>query len=274
MASKKRKAQKKKPAEEEEASEKEEIQQDQDEELLKEAPVVAPQIPQSPLESLTYPFRVIVSPLKAFQRIAAYPDLKGFVVVVGLFLLVSVAAQYTLASKLVLTINTQPVNLVATAYLQDTLTSGTFYSLLPFILGWLIFAGLLLVITNITGTKGGRLRQFLVIAAYAFTVFVIRAAATAVLISTLPQVNLTLSAPPVTEAEWTQYYNEINAVWSSLLATQVLPIFNYIIDAWLAILAAVGVRAFHGVSWSRAATIAATSYLIYLTVRLFLGLVI
>ena len=228
LTSKKRKAQKKKPEEEEKPSEKE------------EAPViVAPQIPQNLLESLTYPFRVLVSPLKAFQRIAAYPDIKGFVVVIGLFLLVSVGAQYTLASKLVLTINAQPVNLAASTYLQDTLTSGTFYSLLPFILGWLIFAALLLVITNITGTKGGRLRQFLVIAGYAFTVFVIRTAVTAVLISTLPQVNLSLSAPPATEAEWTDYYNQINAVWSSLLATQALPIFNYIIDAWLAILTAV-----------------------------------
>jgi len=273
LTSKKRKAQKKKPVEEEKASEKEEAPQDQ--EPLKEAPVpVVPQIPQNPLESLTYPFRVIVSPLKTFQRIAAYPDIKGFVVVIGLFLLVSVGAQYTLASKLVLTINAQPVNLVTTTYLQDTLISGTFYSLLPFILGWLIFAGLLLVITNITGTKGGRLRQFLVIAGYAFTVFVIRTAITAVLISTLPQVNLSLPAPPVTEAEWTDYYNQINAVWSSLLATQALPIFNYIIDAWLAILTAVGVRVFQGVSWSRAATISATSYLIYLTIRLFLGLVL
>ena len=141
-----------------------------------------------------------------------------------------------------------------------------------FFFNWLLFAGALLVITTVMGAKGGSWRPFFVLVGYAFTVFVVRAAVTAVLISTLPQVNLNLSSwPPTTDAEKTDYSNQISTVWGPLAASQALQYLNFAIDAWLAFLGAIAVHACREVTWSRAATISATAYLVYFTLRLFLG---
>jgi len=54
------------------------------------------------LKALVYPFEVIVSPLKAFKKIAQNPDIKGLVVIVGLIMLSTAGAQYASASKIFL----------------------------------------------------------------------------------------------------------------------------------------------------------------------------
>jgi hypothetical protein len=107
---------------------------------------------------------------------------------------------------------------------------------------------------------------------YALTVFILRTVVSAVLVSTLPQINFNLSVwPPSTEAEITEVNNQVNTVWGPTLAYQAGSYVNLAFDAWLVILGAIAVHAYRAVTWSRAATIAVTAYLIYFTLRLFLG---
>lgn len=267
MTSKKEKPQKKKPREEEKVTEKEEP--------LKEAPPPEAPIvvePQPPFASLTYPFKVLVSPLKAFEKISVHPDMKGLLVIIGLLALASAAVQFAVGSKIVLNINAQPTILLATSFFQNILVSGITESIFVFFLSWLLFAGPLLLISTIMGAKGGSWRSFFIIVGYAFTIFVLRTAVSAVLVSTLPQINFNISTwPPATQAEITDANNQINTVWGSVLAFQIGTYVNLAFDAWLVFLGAIAVHAYRAVPWTRAATISVTAYLIYFTLRLLIG---
>jgi hypothetical protein len=93
-----------------------------------------------------------------------------------------------------------------------------------------------------------------------------------VLISTLPQINFNFSTwPPASEADVTLAQEEISNIWGSTLVFQAGAYVNLIIDAWLVMLGAIAVRAYREVAWSKAATIAVTAYLVYFTLRLFMG---
>jgi len=274
LADKKERTQKKKPKEGKKVAEKEEAPQ----EPLKEAPPqkapvpVEPQTPQTPFESLAYPFKVIVSPMKAFQRIAAYPDIKGFMIIIASLILAAAALQFSVGSKIILDINTQLTALVTTDFFQNFFIQGIIESIFVFFLSWLLFGGALLLISTIMGIKGGSWRQFFIIVGYALTVVILRTAVSAILVSTLPQINFGLSAwPPATEEERTTANNLINANWGPLAAFQAGSYVNLVFDAWLVILAATALRAYRAIPWSRAATISVTAYLIYFTLRLFIG---
>jgi hypothetical protein len=271
MANKKERTQKKKTREGKKITKKEEPLK---EEQPQEAPVaVEPQTPQTPFESLIYPFKVIISPMKAFQRISAYPDIKGFIVIIALLILASAAVQVSVASKLFLNINNQPTSLLSTTYLTDILLNGVIESIILFVFDWIIFASALLLIATLLGPKGSGWRPFFIIIGYAFTVLIVRTAATAALYSTLPSINVNFSVwPPQTDAEKADYLNQANAIWGPLLVAQIILFLDLAIDAWLAILGAIGVHVYRAVTWSRAAIISVTAYLIYLTLRIFLGL--
>lgn len=271
MAGKKKRTQKRKPEEEEKTTEKEDLPQEQ--EPLNETPLPpeAPVIfePQPPLESLTYPFKVVVSPLRALKKISVHPDMKGLVVVIGLLALASVAVQFAVGSKILL----NGTSLLATSFFQNILVSGIVESVFVFLLTWMLFAGALLLITFVMGGKGGGgWRPLFVIVGYALTVFILRTVVSAVLISTLPQINFSFSTwPPATEAEITAANDQISAVWGSVPAFQAGFYVNLAFDAWLALLGIIGVHVYRAVAWSRAATISITAYLIYFTLRLFIG---
>jgi hypothetical protein len=68
------------------------------------------EIRRYPLSSLVYPFKVIVSPLKAFKEIAQNPKFEGFLLIIVLFIAASIGMQYAYASKiLVSTSDLQPI---------------------------------------------------------------------------------------------------------------------------------------------------------------------
>jgi len=274
LTSKKERTQKKKPKEEKEVAEKEEAPQEPPKEAppQKEPVAVEPQAPQTSFESLTYPFKVIISPLKAFQRISAYPDVKGFIVIIALLILASAALQFSVSTKIILNINSQLTGLVATDIFANFLIQGVIGSIFIFFISWLLFGGALLLIATIMGARGGSWRQFFVIVGYALTVFILRTVASAVLVSTLPQINFGLSSwPPATTDDTTNANNLISANWGPLVAYQAGTYVSLVFDAWLVILGATALRAYRAIPWSRAATIAVTAYLIYFTLRLFIG---
>lgn len=71
------------------------------------------------LKTLVYPFKVIVSPFKAFKEIAEKPDFKGFVLIVGLVLLTTVGAYYAQSSRVFLSLSeTQPISPKLHTYLD------------------------------------------------------------------------------------------------------------------------------------------------------------
>lgn len=230
--------------------------------------VPPPQSPQTRFEAFGYPLRVLVSPLKAFQRIAAYPDLRGLLLVIVLLIAAAAGLQFTVSSKIQL----MGTSLVDTSFFESVLVSGVVQSFSIFIISWLIFAAALLLLSSLLGAKGGSWSQLFIIIGYALSVFVLRTVVSALLILTLPPINFNLSAwPPTTETDITNVNNQIAADWGPLPGFQVGGYINLIFDAWLVILGAVAMRAYKGVTWSRAAIIAVTAYLIYFTLRLFIG---
>lgn len=224
------------------------------------------------LKSLVYPFEVIVSPFKAFQKIAQNPDVRGFVLIVGLILLATAGVQFPSASKIVLTIDTTPTSLLATNLFSGFLFSAMIETVFVFLLNWLIYAGALLVIARMLGEKRSPWRPFFILVGYAFSVFIIRVAVTAAMISTLPQIDFQLASwPPATQADATLASDKINAIWGPTLVFQVGLYFNLLIDAWLVMLGAIAVHASGEISWSKAAMISVTAYFMYFIARLFLG---
>jgi len=238
-----------------------------------EKPAIIERPPQSHLKALVYPFNVLVSPLKTFKQMVQYPDIMGLALIIGLLLLSSAVVQYAAASKIILNINAQPVSLLESSYFQSLLITGMIESVFLFVLNWAIFAGALLLITTLMGAKGGSWRLSFILVGYAFTVFVVRTVITAALVSTLPQLNLSnlSSWPPSTETEQTYYFNQVNSVWGPSVASQALQVVNFAVDVWLVILGTIAVRVYREISWSKAAIIAVTAYLMFFTLRLFLG---
>lgn len=262
LTKKKEKPQKEQPPQKEEQPQVEEPQEKLE---IKE--------PQPLLKSLIYPFEVLFSPLKAFKKIVQHPDIKGLATVVGLVLLASAGVQFFMASKIALTVDSQLTSLLATNSFSNFLFSGMLQSVFVFAFNWLIFAGALLLISSVLGAKGGGWRPFFILVGYAFSVFIVRTAITAALVSTLPQLNFSFSVwPPASEADVTLAQDQINTAWGPTFAFQAGAYVNLAFDAWLVILVAIAVHAYREVTWSKAATISVTAYLIYFTLKLFLGL--
>lgn len=224
------------------------------------------------LKSLVYPFKVIVFPFKTFKEIAQNPDIKGVILLAGIVLLATASVQFASASKIFLTLYTPPSGLLATNLFSGYLLSAMVESLFAFILNWLIYAGALLLIGRLLGEKGSPWRPFLILVGYAFSVVIIRVAVSAILISTLPQIDFQLNTwPPVTEKDAVHASDQINAIWGPTLAFQAGVYFNLLIDAWLVMLGAIAVHAYRQISWSKAATISLTAYFIYFILRFFVG---
>jgi len=225
------------------------------------------------LKALVYPFKVIVSPFKAFKEIAQNPDIKGFALIIGLILLATLGVQFSWASKIILTIGTQPTSLFATTLFPGFLLSAMIETIFVFLLNWLVFSGALFLITMVLSQGGSPWRRFLILIGYAFSVFIIRVAASAVLISTLPEIDFRPLAtwPPITEDEATLVRDRINAAWGDSMVFQVGMYFNLAIDAWLVMLGAIAVHASREITWSKAVTVSVIAYFIYFTLRLFIG---
>jgi len=226
---------------------------------------------QQTLTALSYPFRVIYSPFKAFKEIAQNPSIKGLFVLLALILAASVGTVYLYASKIFLTINDLPMSLLASNTFGDFMLSYSVEIITGFIAGWFVYASILFVLIGALKEKRGPLRPFYTLVGYTFSVLIVRMAISAILVSTLPDLPLSISAwPPATEEDLLIYRDQINALWAPTLASQAASWLPWIVYGWLVMLTAIAVRGSPETTWGKAIMISVTAFLALLILSAFL----
>lgn len=185
--------------------------------------------------------------------------------------------------------------IVNTSFFGDQLLFYEMFDILAFCFSWVIYAGALFLIANVFGVerkeekseKEGKEKSdeeeseeenkklskgrrpwlpFFILVGYVFSVFIVRAAVSAVLISTLPEINFQLA----TQSELT-LSERINAIWGSTLVNKVGTYFNFLAEIWFTMLGAIAVHASRKIPWTKAIMISIIAYFIYFTVRMFIG---
>jgi len=188
------------------------------------------------------------------------------------------------------TVNLTYSALVNTSFFGDQLLFYEMFDVLSFFFSWLVYAVALFLIANVFGEqrkeeksekestkeseeeseKRSKRRRpwlpFFILVGYVFSVFIVRSAVSAVLISTLPKINFQLA----TQSEVT-LSDRINAIWSPTLANKVGTYFNFFVEAWFTMLGAIAVHASRKMPWAKAIMISIIAYFIYFTVRMFIG---
>jgi len=162
--------------------------------------------------------------------------------------------------------------LLSTKFFGDYLPASAIEAAFAFFLSWVIYAGALFLTARMFGEKENPLRPFLILVGYVFSVILIRTAVSAVLISTLPQINFQTDTWPPANAETTLANAKIDATWGPTLAFQVGTYFNLLVEIWFAMLGAIAVHASSKISWAKAAIFSVVAYFIHFILRLFLGL--
>ncbi len=206
------------------------------------------------LKSLIHPFRVVVSPFKAFRDITQNPSLLGFLLIVGLNSLAAASGEFIRASKIILVdAENQSASLLNSMFFNQSLILVLVQSALGFLLIWMIYAGVLFFVKRIFSVKSVSLRSFFIIVGYAFIALVMYSAVAALLISTLPQIQFQMSAwtseTPDDVANVNTHFQE---VWGPTLASQVVGYLGLAFQVWLVILGSIAVHTSSEIKWGNA----------------------
>jgi len=222
------------------------------------------------MEFLASPLKVIISPFKAFRDIAQNPDVKGVLLVMGILLLATAGVYYIYGSKFVWTVDSQTTTLLASNAFGTILISGLSATVFAFFTTWLIFGGALLIVARAFGQKEGSWRTFFILVGYVLSVLIIRMAAEAFLISTLPTISMSFPWPPTTQAQSDQLTELVNNMWSSALASQLGTFIFLGIEIWMVALGAIAVRAMQPIGWGKAIIISVMAYLFLFMLRFYI----
>jgi len=161
--------------------------------------------------------------------------------------------------------------LLNTNLVSGYLLLGAIQATLAFFFSWLIYAGALFLISKIFDGERIHWRPFFTIIGYVFSVVIVRAVVSAVLILTLPEINFQMVSWPPTQAEATLANEKINAIWGPTLVFYVGTYLNLFVEIWFAMLGAIAVHASHKITWKKATMFSVLAYLLYFTARLFIG---
>jgi len=133
----------------------------------------------------------------------------------------------------------------------------------PFFMNWFLWTGILLMIAKVFREEVGRWTVFFVIIGHAFIATVVHTIASAVLLSTLPALNLPLKAD--------DFNVLINEMWYPYLAYQVWLYLPLVGEAWIAVLCAIAIRLLRVITWRKAASISVVAFIIRFILRFFFG---
>jgi len=160
---------------------------------------------------------------------------------------------------------------VSAYFFGDYLLFSVMQTALTLFLSWIIYASALLLVSRVFDGQGKPWRPFFIIVGYAFSFVIVRAAVSAVLISTLPQVNFQVAIWPPSQAEATLASEKMNATWGDTMAFQTGTYFNLLVEIWFTMLGAVAVHASRKITWGRAAMFSVIAYFLYFFLKLFMG---
>jgi len=202
-------------------------------------------------------FRVVYSPLKAFEEIAKAPNVKGPLLILLITLLASVTVQYISSTKTFLqTESGEYVPLATTEIFTGQLMSTIIDAIFSFSINWLIYGLMFMVVLKLFRGKEGPWYHLLITIGYTFIVAAIFIFVNAIIVSTLPAISFKFEvwngALEGNEEMLNEMILEYEKTWGSLLAYQVRPYFSIIIATWTAALGAVAVHFLREVSWNKA----------------------
>jgi hypothetical protein len=133
-----------------------------------------------------------------------------------------------------------------------------------FSMNWILWAGILLMITKVFREELGPWTVFFVIIGHAFIATVVYTIASAASLSTLPTLNLLLEPDDINAL--------IHEMWSPYLAYQVWLYLPLVGEIWVATLCATAIRLLRGITWGKAASISVVAFVIRFVLRFFFGI--
>lgn len=226
-------------------------------------------IKSSTAKDLALPLRILISPLKTFKQLAANPTAKGLILLAALIVVVSAAAQYVSATRIVLTIGeSQFVDFVATGNFMNWFLGTSSANAFTIAIYWLTAAASLALISRFSfrGGKVFSLRVTLTILGYLLSVFVVLYALRVAIYLTLPPIRFPSSTwPPTDPTDIDLAMNLMSQNWTPLPAFQLGTILAIAAFVWLTLLGTAAIKAMHEISWFKAGLISVTGFVLTLT---------
>jgi hypothetical protein len=127
---------------------------------------------ETAIKDFILPFKILVSPLRAFSQFAQKPGGKGLISLAALILVSAAATIYASATKIDLNIN-GPTNLILTDTFNGWFVNTLAYTISNLLLFWLAFAVGLTLISRLGGGKQISSRVLLVGFGYLLSVFIV-----------------------------------------------------------------------------------------------------
>lgn len=202
-------------------------------------------------------FGVLYSPLKAFERIAKSPDVKGPLFVLFITLLASISAQYVSSSKTLLeTAKGSDVYtpLAATDLFNEQLMLTLGNTIFLFFIKWLIYGSTFLLILRLFKAKEGPWHQLFVVIGYPFIVAAVFIFVNAIVILTFPSVRFDFLVWSEALKGNEKMINEMFLMYEKSwgLAYQLKMYFSIVIAIWTAALGAIAIHFLREVPWNKA----------------------
>lgn len=129
---------------------------------------------------------------------------------------------------------------------------------------WVLWAGILLIVSNLFGENVGQWNVFFVIMGHAFIVTAVYTVISALIFTSLPILNMPVESALQIEA--------FSTVWLSSTVYQIGTIILWAGEVWVAALSAIVIRVMKNVPWGKAATIATIAFTIRFVLRFFFGM--
>lgn len=130
-------------------------------------------------------------------------------------------------------------------------------------MNWILWAGIVVIVSKLFGEELGRWNVLFIIIGYAFIVTAVCTLVSALAFSSLPVLSLPLDSDLQIAV--------FNEAWLPNLAYQVGTLILWVGEVWIATLSAVVIRLMKNTTWGRAATIAVVAFAVRFILRLFIG---
>jgi len=220
--------------------------------------------------------KVIYSPFKAFEDIVKNPAAKGPLLVLLLCVVAAAVVGFVSLSKVDVQLHSEIgpyVSLATTSTFGGRVLWMLIDEALLLSLSWFILSGMILLLVKAFRVNGVSWRIIFFVIGYTLITSMIRLLITALLISPLPTVRLgwgIWNPEPGTEDVASQKILEAYEPWFSSPVYRFLSYLPYILQVWVAALAAIAVHALFGVSWNKAVAISLIASGLTFLIRLFL----
>lgn len=203
------------------------------------------------------PFKVLISPSKAFDQLVQNPSLKGLIPLSALILVAVAATVYAFAGKIFLNINGE-TSLLATSFFANWYASAFLSTIFYLLMYWGVIASGLALLSKTFGGKSAPWRSVLVALTCLLSVFIVLYVVRTLMYLALPSIYFSQNSswPPISQSpEESAVLTMFNQNWASLLVYQFMNFFPWVALAWLSVLGAVAIKALRQISLTRASIV-------------------